>query len=155
MVSFLKDNNLKTFKPTCRPLEELTWVLCNKSNWQFLSSPLNAWFATVQDPSHSSADSDMTQKSTPEKKFFLSSASGGNKSPRKLLKNPLKVVYCRVCIFAMIDNIFCSHMQQSPTRNVKGRHSSIISFSDKPKSIICVTCGLTTEMTIHGMCSRE
>jgi len=39
---------------------------------------------------------------------------------------------------------------QSPTRNVKGRNSSIISFTDKQKSIICPTCGLTTEMTIHG-----
>ncbi|CRK87500.1 CLUMA_CG001301, isoform A, partial [Clunio marinus] len=39
----------------------------------------------------------------------------------------------------------------SPTRCIKGRHSSIISFSEKPKSIICPTCGLATEMTIHGV----
>lgn len=75
----------------------------------FPPSSLNARFVTVQDRSHSSAESDMTQKSTTlEKKFSLTSMA--NKSPRKLLKNPLKVVYRQILVlFVMIDNIFYTH----------------------------------------------
>ncbi|KAL7029250.1 hypothetical protein ACKWTF_006167 [Chironomus riparius] len=119
---------LHSFCCQCLAQLDASSDLHNNQFWRKISDSSSYKEPSVQ--SRSSADSDTIIKSnTPEKKFSL---SGSSKSPRKFLSKS-------------------SFKDKSPTRNVKGRNSSIISFTDKQKSIICPTCGLTTEMTIHGV----